>query len=68
MIFIGFDNSPISSQSIIPITTVGQDLNLIVDNAMSVLIKQINSRKEKISCDIEHVNIETKLIKRKTTL
>jgi len=35
---------------------------------MSVLIKQINSRKEKISCDIEHVNIETKLIKRKTTL
>ncbi len=65
---IGFDNSPISSQSIIPITTVGQDLNLIVDNAMSVLIKQINSRKEKISCDIEHVNIETKLIKRKTTL
>ena len=65
---IGFDNSPISNQSIIPITTVGQDLDLIVNTAMDMLIKHINCRKEKIPYDIEHVNIETKLIKRKTTL
>ena len=65
---IGFDNSPISSQSIIPITTVGQDLDLIVNAAMDILINHINCKKEKIPYDIEHVNIETKLIKRKTTL
>ena len=65
---IGFDNSPISNQSIIPITTVGQDLDLIVNAAMDILINHINCKKEKIPYDIEHVNIETKLIKRKTTL
>ena len=35
---------------------------------MDILINHINKKKEKIPYDIEHVNIETKLIKRKTTL
>lgn len=64
---IGFDNSPTSSQAIIPITTVGQDLNLIVNSAMDILIKHIKLRKENKNYDMEHINIETKLIKRRTT-
>lgn len=44
---IGYDNSPISRQSVIPISTVGQQVETIVDNVMELLASQINESKKR---------------------
>ena len=44
---VGFDNSPISRQSVIPISTVGQQVDLIVENVMELLSSQINESKKR---------------------
>ena len=43
---VGFDNSPIASEAIIPITTVGQQLEKIAAEAMKVLVSQIEEQKK----------------------
>ena len=40
---IGFDNSPIASEAILPITTVGQQIDIIAQTAMELLVQQIRS-------------------------
>ena len=35
---VGFDNSPIASEAIIPITTVGQQIDKIARTAMDLLV------------------------------
>ncbi|MDO4942095.1 MAG: LacI family DNA-binding transcriptional regulator [Lachnospiraceae bacterium] len=44
---VGFDNSPISGEAIIPISTIGQQIDKIACSAMEILIAQINERKKK---------------------
>lgn len=44
---IGFDDSPIASESIIPISTVGQQIDQIALQAMELLVTQMNERKKR---------------------
>ena len=42
---IGFDNSPIASEAILPITTVGQQIDIIAQTAMELLVQQMEDKK-----------------------
>lgn len=64
---IGFDNSPISEQAILPITTVDQHVAQLSEAAMKCLIRQIHAKRNKTVLNIEHATIPTTLIKRETT-
>lgn len=44
---IGFDNAPISSQAAIPISTVGQQVDVIVEEAMQLLVQQMEENKKR---------------------
>lgn len=44
---VGFDNSPVSREAVIPITTVGQQVDKIAEEAMELLLMQINERKKR---------------------
>ena len=44
---IGFDNSPISGEAVVPISTVGQQIDKIAQTAMEVLVEQMNERKKR---------------------
>ena len=64
---IGFDNSPISMESILPITTVKQDIVKIAEDSMKLILRQINAKNKNMPITIEHINIDTELIQRETT-
>lgn len=64
---IGFDNSPISREAIMSITTVGQNIEKISDYAMKSILRQINSKKNNKSFLMEHNIVDTDLIIRETT-
>lgn len=67
---IGFDNSPISKEAIIPISTIGQQIDKIALTAMGLLVDQMNERKKrrpKIETQIIHKQITPVLIQRETT-
>ena len=64
---IGFDNSPISMESILPITTVKQDIVKIAEESMKLILRQINAKNKNMPITIEHINIDTELIQRETT-
>ena len=67
---IGFDNSPISREAIIPISTIGQQVGIMADTAMELLIMQINERRKrkpgKLAEPIHRI-ITPVLISRETT-
>ena len=68
---IGFDNSPISKEAVIPISTVGQQISVIADEAMKVLSEQMNERKKRRPAPLRepvHKIIPPILIRRKTTI
>lgn len=67
---IGFDNSPISMQAILPITTVGQNVNRMVSQTIKLISQQLAKHKENPDTEIphEHLIIKPKLILRNTTL
>ena len=44
---VGFDNSPISSEAIIPTSTVGQQIDKLAQEAMELLVMQMNERKKR---------------------
>lgn len=44
---VGFDNSPVAREAVIPITTVGQQVDKIAEEAMEILLMQINERKKR---------------------
>ena len=44
---IGFDNSPISYEAVIPTSTVGQQIDKIAETAMEILVEQMNERKKR---------------------
>ena len=67
---IGFDNSPVSEQAILPITTVGQNVNRIVSQTVRLLDQQLEENK-KMTWDgnlQKHLVIKPKLLLRKTTM
>lgn len=67
---IGFDNSPISREAIIPISTIGQQVEAMADAAMELLTMQINERRKRKPTQISepiHKIITPVLIKRETT-
>ena len=67
---IGFDDSPVSREAIVPISTVGQQIDKIAASAMEILNAQIterHKRKAVLSSEPVHKIIPPILINRKTT-
>ena len=68
---IGFDDSPVSREAIVPISTVGQQIDKIASAAMEILnvqIKESHKRKPALSSEPVHQIIPPVLIHRETTL
>ncbi len=69
-LIVGFDNSPISAESIIPISTVGQQIDKIAYEAVNLLVEQMNERKKRNPTPLKepiHKVITPILIRRETT-
>lgn len=67
---IGFDDSPIAEEAIIPTSTVGQQIDKIAYEAVEILVSQMNERKKrrpKLQTELIHKNITPILIRRETT-
>lgn len=67
---VGFDDSSISSEAIIPISTVGQQIDKIAYQAMELLVMQMNERKKRKPVPLEapiHKVMAPILIRRDTT-
>ena len=67
---VGFDDSPIASEAILPITTVGQQIALIAKTSMELLVQQMEERKKRKPVPLAepiHKQITPILISRKTT-
>ncbi len=67
---VGFDNSPIASEAIIPISTVGQQIEKIAAEAVELLVEQMNERKKRKPSPqkgITHKKVTPILIRRDTT-
>ena len=67
---IGFDDSPIAKEAVIPISTVGQQIDKIAYEAVELLVSQMNERKKrrpKPQTDLIHKNITPILMRRDTT-
>lgn len=67
---IGFDDSPIAGQAIIPTSTIGQQIDKIAYEAMELLVTQMNERKKrrpKPQTELIHKNVTPILIRRETT-
>lgn len=67
---VGFDNSPVSREAAFPITTVGQQMDKIAQEAVELLSQQISERKKRrpkpLSAPIHKV-LTPVLIRRETT-
>ena len=67
---IGFDDSPIAAQAILPISTVGQQIDKIAYEAMELLVTRMDERKKrrpKPQTELIHKKITPILIRRETT-
>ena len=67
---VGFDNSPISREAVIPISTVGQQIDKIAFEAVSLLDEQMNEQKKRKPIPLKepiHKVITPILIRRETT-
>lgn len=67
---IGFDNSPISREAILPISTIGQQTSVIADEAMRLLDMQMKEQKKRAPEPLDapiHKTISPILIRRDTT-
>ena len=68
---IGFDNSPISREAVIPTSTVGQQIAVIANEAMKLLSEQMEERKKRRPApqtEPVHRIIPPSLIRRETTV
>lgn len=64
---VGFDNSAASAEAIIPISTIGQQLDLIAKNVMELLKIQIDARRNgETAPSLEHRKIPVITVKRET--
>lgn len=69
-LIVGFDNSPVSREAVIPISTVGQQIDKIAYEAVSLLVEQMNERKKRRPAPLKepiHKVITPVLIPRGTT-
>lgn len=69
-LLIGFDGSPVSKDAIIPISTIGQQIELIAKEAMELLVSQMEERKKRKPAPLKepvHKMVTPVLIRRKTT-
>ena len=69
-LLVGFDNSPISWEAVIPISTVGQQIDQIAFEAVSLLVEQMNERKKRRPSPLEtpiHKVVPPILFRRETT-
>ena len=67
---VGFDNSPIAEQAVVPISTVGQQIETLAVEAMELLLSQMQARKEKTAKTrprLIHKKITPVLLRRETT-
>lgn len=67
---VGFDNSPISREAVIPISTVGQQIDKIAFEAVNLLVEQMNERKKRRPVPLEapiHKVVPPILFRRATT-
>lgn len=67
---VGFDNSSISDEAIIPISTIGQQMGEMADSTMELLIMQINERKKRRPAPLDepvHKVVAPVLFRRDTT-
>lgn len=68
---IGFDDSPISREAVIPTSTVGQQISVIANEAMKILSAQMEERKKRRPEPLKepvHKVIPPILIRRETTV
>lgn len=69
-LIVGFDDSPISREAVIPISTVGQQIDKLAYEAVSLLVDQMNERKKRKPVPLEepiHKVITPILLRRDTT-
>lgn len=69
-LIVGFDNSPISSEAVIPISTIGQQIEKIAYEAVELLVEQMNERKKRRPVPLKepiHKIVTPILIRRETT-
>lgn len=67
---VGFDNSPVSREAIIPFSTVGQQIDQIAAAAMDLLVSRMDERKKRRPKEFPapvHKQITPILIRRETT-
>ena len=67
---VGFDDSPISREAVIPISTVGQQIEKMAFEAVSMLVEQMNERKKRRPVLLQepvHRVLTPILIRRETT-
>ena len=70
ILLVGFDNSPISEEAVLPISTVGQQIDKLAYEAVALLVKQMNERKKRKPVPLKkpiHKVITPILIRRETT-
>ena len=68
---VGFDNSAASAEAIIPISTIGQQFDIIAQSVMEQLdtqIETLHSKKCNDVLEIQHRTIPVVTIRRETTL
>lgn len=66
---VGFDDSPIASSAILPISTVGQQIDKIAQQAVELLVMQMNERKKRKPTPLATPihQIVTPILKRRAT-
>lgn len=67
---VGFDNSPISTEAVMPTSTIGQQIDVIANTAMEILVEQMNERKKRRPTSLSepiHRTITPILLNRETT-
>lgn len=69
-LIVGFDDSPISKEAVIPISTVGQQIDKLAFEAVSLLVEQMNEQKKRKPEPLKepiHKVITPILLRRETT-
>ena len=69
-LIVGFDDSPISREAVIPISTIGQQIDKIAYEAVSLLVEQMNERKKRKPVPLKepiHKVVTPILYRRETT-
>ena len=69
-LIVGFDDSPISREAVIPISTIGQQIDKIASEAVSLLVEQMNERKKRKPVPLKepiHKVVTPILCRRETT-